>query len=114
MKAFVLLNRRIKLLNFEKKFSSRQCHFQMLPELIFCIQTDQIITNVQIISFTMLQNMDHSHLVDGSLDQSVSSLDQSSSSLDQSALSMDTSAMTADYSRDYIELEGIFTFHNLF
>ena len=59
----------------------------------------------------MLQNMDHSNLVDGSLDQSVSSLDQSSSSLDQSALSMDTSAMTADYSRDYIELEGIF---NLF
>ena len=50
--------------------------------------------------------MDHSNLVDGSLDQSVSSLDQSSSSLDQSSLSMDTSAMSADYSRDYVELEG--------
>ncbi|VDI42748.1 syntaxin-binding protein 5, partial [Mytilus galloprovincialis] len=53
-----------------------------------------------------LVNMDHSNLVNDSLDQSVSSLDQSSSSLDQSSLSMDTSAMTADYNRDYVEIEG--------
>lgn len=55
--------------------------------------------------------MDHSNLVNDSLDQSVSSLDQSSSSLDQSSLSMDTSAMTADYNRDYVEIEGKMTFN---
>lgn len=52
------------------------------------------------------QNMDHSNLVDGSLDQSVSSLDQSSASLDQSGLSMDTSAISADYSRDFVDIDS--------
>ncbi|XP_052078939.1 orphan steroid hormone receptor 2-like [Mytilus californianus] len=72
-------------------------------------QTSQVFTqsepkNIQNLLSAM--NMDHSNLVNDSLDQSVSSLDQSSSSLDQSSLSMDTSAMTADYSRDYVEIEG--------
>ncbi|VDI70513.1 testicular receptor 4 [Mytilus galloprovincialis] len=72
-------------------------------------QTSQVFTqsepkNIQNLLSAM--NMDHSNLVNDSLDQSVSSLDQSSSSLDQSSLSMDTSAMTADYNRDYVEIEG--------